>query len=128
MQLFISIVAGTAVGLAWLGIWALSLRSFGVPVFSRQDEDRVRRRERIKQMGKLRYVLIFGVAGSGLGFGLTVTTTGLLDHDSHSWAFAVGKLVFLSVFFGCFNGVRTWSEAFRDPVPFPPWDPPSIQS
>ena len=73
MQWFVSIVAGTALGLAWLGIWALSLRLFGVPVLSRQVEDRARRRERIKEMGKLWYILIFGVVGYGLAFGLGIT-------------------------------------------------------
>ena len=125
MQWFISIVAGIAVGLAWLSIWALSLRAFGIAVLSRQTEDRVRRRERIKQMGKLWYILIFGVVGYGLAFGLAITAAGFLDHDSHRWGFAIGKLVFLSVLFGCFHGVRTWNDAFRGPVPFPPnYGPP----
>lgn len=125
MEFSISIAAGIALGLAWLGIWALSLRSFGIAVFSRQAEDRVRRRERIKQMGKLWYILIFGVVGYGISFGLAITAAGFLDHDSHRWAIAMGKLVFSSVLFGCFHGVRTWSETFRDPVPFPPnYGPP----
>ena len=117
---FISIVAGIAVGLAWLAIWALSVRA----AFSRQAEDRVRRRERIKQMGKLWYILIFGVVGYGLAFGLVITAFGFLDHDSRGLGFSIGKVVFLSVLFGCFHGVRTWGEAFRDPVPFPPVYPP----
>ena len=124
MQWFISIGAGLAVGLAWMAIWALSLRAFGIAVFSRQAEDRVRRRERIKQMGKLWYILTFGVVGYGLSFGLGITAAGFLDHDSHGLGFSIGKLVFYSVFFGCFHGVRTWSEAFRDPRPFPPVYPP----
>ena len=124
MQWFVSIVAGIALGLAWLGIWALSLRLFGIPVLSRQVEDRVRRRERIKEMGKLWYTLIFGVVGYGLAFGLGITAAGLLDHDSRSLGFVIAKLVLSSVFFGCFHGVSTWSE-FRDPVPFPPTYPPT---
>ena len=119
MQWFISIVAGIAIGLAWLAIWALSLRAFGIAVFSRQAEDRVRRQERIKQMGKLWYILIFGVVGYGLAFGLAITAADLLDHDSHDLGFSIGKLVFLSVLFGCFHGVRTWGEAFRDPSSVP---------
>ena len=124
MQWLISIVAGIAVGLAWLAIWALSLRAFGIAAFSPQAEDRVRRRERIKQMGKLWYILIFGVVGYGLAFGLAITAAGFLDHDSHGLGFSIGKLVFSSVLFGCFHGVMTWSESFRDPVPFPPVYPP----
>jgi hypothetical protein len=124
VQWFISIVAGIAVGLAWLAIWALSLRAFGIAVFSRQAEDRVRRRERIKQMGKLWYILIFGVVGNGLAFGLAITAMDFLVHDFHGLGSSIGKFVFSSLLFGCFQGVRTWSEAFRDPVPFPPVYPP----
>ena len=120
MQWLISIVAGIAVGVAWLAIWALSLRSFGIAVFSRWAEDRIRRRERIKQMGKLWYILIFGVAGSGLTVGLAIAAADFLGHISHGWVSEIGKLVFLSVIVGWFQGARTWSEAFRDPVPFPP--------
>lgn len=120
MQWFISILAGIAIGLAWLAIWALSLRAFGIAVFSRQAEDRVRRRERIKQMGKLWYILIFGVVGHGLAFGLAITAASFLDHNSHGLGYWIVKLVFLSVLFGSLNGVRTWSETFRDPIPFPP--------
>jgi hypothetical protein len=120
VQWFISIVAGIAVGVAWLAIWALSLRSFGITVFSRLAEDRVRRRERIKKMGKLWYILIFGMAGSGLAVGLAITAADLLGNISHGWVSGIGKLAFLSVIFGWLQGARTWSEAFRDPVPFPP--------
>ena len=80
-------------------------------------------RERIKQMGKLWYTLIFGVIGYGLAFALAITAAGFLDDYPHRWGFTIGKLVLLSVFAGCFHGVRTWSD-FRDPVPFPPIYPP----
>lgn len=72
----------------------------------------------MKQMGKLRYILIFGVLGSGIAFGLGLTTADFLDHLWHGWGFGIAKLVFVSVLFGWFNGARTWSEGF--PVPFPP--------
>ena len=124
MQWFISIVAGIAVGVAWLTIWALSLRSFGIAVFSRRPEDRIRRRERIKQMGKLWYILIFGVAGSGLAVGLAIAAADFLGRISHGWVSEIGKLVFLSLIVGLFQGARIWNEAFRDPVPFPPNYPP----
>jgi hypothetical protein len=71
-------------------------------------------------MGKLRYVLIFGVFGPGLAFGLAFTIADVLDHTSHGWVFAVAKLVLLSALFGWQHGARTWSETFRDPIPFPP--------
>lgn len=125
MQWFISIAAGIAVAFAWLAIWALSLHAFGISAFARQVEDRASRRERIKRMGKLRYILIFGVLGSGLGFGLALVTADFLRHDSFGWISEIVKLAFLTVFFGWFLGARTWSETFRDPVPFPPNYPPA---
>ena len=124
MREFASIIAGVAVGFTWLAIWAFAFHVFGIAVFSRQPEDRANRRNRIRQMGKLRYILMFGVLGFGLAFGLALTTADLLRHDSHSWAFAAAKLFLICVLAGWFHGARTWSEAFRDPVPFPPDFPP----
>jgi hypothetical protein len=116
-------IVGVAVALAWTAIWAYCLHLFGIAfsaVFTRRPEDRASRRERIKEMGKLRYILIFGVLGSGLALGLGITTADLLAHESHSWGAVVWKLVLLSVLGGWFQGAWTWSENFRDPVPFPP--------
>lgn len=72
MRWFVSIILGIAVGLAWLAIWSYLLRLFGIAAFSRQAVDRASRRERLKQMGHRRYVLIFGVLGPGLAFGLAL--------------------------------------------------------
>ena len=120
MRYFVSIIAGIAVGLAWLAIWAYVLHAFGIALFQRKAEDRASRRERIRQMGKLRYILMFGVLGSGLAFGLALVTGDFLWHDSLGWTSEIAKLVFLTLLFGWFQGARTWSETFRDPVPFPP--------
>ena len=124
MRLFVSIIVVVTVGLAWLAIWASVLHVLGITVFSRKTEDRATRQERKKQLGKLRYILIFGVLGSGLAFGLGITAADVLRHDSHDWVSTIAKLVFLSVLFGWFQGARTWNEAFRNPVPFPPNYPP----
>jgi hypothetical protein len=124
---FVFIIIAIAVALAWMGIWAYCLHLFGfafLAVFSRKPEDRASRRERIKQMGKLRYILMFGVLGFGLALGLGITTADLLAQESHGWVAVVGKLVLLSVLGGWFQGARIWNEAFRDPVPFPPNYPP----
>jgi hypothetical protein len=122
----ISIAAGITVAFAWIGIWAFSLHALGIAPLRRRAEDRADRRERLKRMGKLRYILIFGMLGTGLAFGLAITAADFLEHNSHSWGLAIGKLVFLSVLFGWFSGARTWSEAFREPVPFPPnYAPPT---
>lgn len=124
MRDLISIIVGIAIGLAWLVIWHFfALHVFGIAVFRRKVEDRVSRRERIKQMGKLRYILMFGVLGFGLAFGLAMSTSDLLAHHPHGWISAIVKLVLFSVFFGWSDGARLWSEV-RDPVPFPPNYPP----
>lgn len=120
MQWFISISFGVAIGLAWLAIWALCLRTFGIAVFVTKAQDRSGRRDRIKQMGKLRYILIFGVLGFGITFGLAITAADFLGHISHGWIAEVGKFVFLAVIFGWLQGARNWNEALREPVPFPP--------
>jgi 4-amino-4-deoxy-L-arabinose transferase-like glycosyltransferase len=121
---FVSIIVGIAAGLVWLAIWSYSLHRFGIAAFSRQTEDHAGRRERIKQMGKLWYILIFGVLGSGPAFAVAITAADLLEQPSHGSMFAIAQLATLSVFFGCFHGSRVWSEAFRDSVPFPPNYPP----
>jgi hypothetical protein len=77
----VAVAVAVAVGLAWMAIWAYCLHLFGFAfsaVFTRSPEDRASRRERLKQMGKLRYILMFGVLGYGLALGLGITTGDLL--------------------------------------------------
>ena len=118
------IIIGVAVAVVWMAIWAFALHAFGIPVLRRTVEDRAIRRERIKQMGKVRYILIFGVLGYGIPFGLALTTADLLRHDPHDWISAATQFVLISVLAGWFHGAMTWSEHFRNPVPFPPSFPP----
>jgi len=124
---FVSTIVGVAVALGWMAIWAFGLRLFGIAfsaAFLQRPEDRARRRERIKRIGKLRYILIFGVLGFGLAIGLATTTGDLLAREFHGWFPIVEKFVLSSVLGGWFFGAWTWSENFRDPVPFPPHYPP----
>jgi len=122
-EFVISVALGVAVAFGWSAIWVAVLRVFAIPVLIRTPEDKAAQKQRIHQMGKLRYILIFGVLGSGIAFGLGLTTADFLDHLWHGWGFGIAKLVFVSVLFGWFNGARTWSEGF--PVPFPPNYPPA---
>ena len=124
MRWIVSAILGFAAALAWLAIWAFSLHLFGIAAFERQAKDRASRRERIKQMGKLRYILIFGLLGYGLAFGLAVTVNDWLVRTSHDWVLSTDKFVMSSVLYGWFYGAMTWRESFRDPVPFPPDYPP----
>jgi hypothetical protein len=119
-EFVIPILSGVALGLVWLAIWAVALRAFGILVLSRIPEERAHRRERLSRMGKLRYILIFGVFGYGLALGLGIATAGLIGHSSGGWVGAVARVLLVSLLGGWFNGARTWNEAVRDPVPFPP--------
>jgi hypothetical protein len=119
------VLAGIAVGLLWLAIWSGFLHVLGVVPIRRKLEDGSTRRERLKRLGKPKYILIFGVLGSGLGFGLVMITIDLVGDHSHGLAPELMKLLFSSVFFGLFQGFWGWHNAFREPVPFPPEYPPA---
>jgi hypothetical protein len=125
VHFFVSVIAGLAVGLAWVAIWAWALHASGIPVFKPQPEDRARRRERIKQMGKLRYIVLFGVLGFGLPLGLGVTTAQLMFHDIRGWASALMNILLFSVLGGWLHGAMNWSGAVGESVPFPPEFPPT---
>jgi len=63
------VVAGIAIAFAWLTIWAGFLHIFDLSPFRRKMTDRDVRRERLKALGKLRYILMFGVLGPDLRSG-----------------------------------------------------------
>jgi hypothetical protein len=115
-----AIVDGIGVGLVWLILWGFVLRVIGIPFLQRSAEDGASRRERLKRLGKVRYVLLFGILRFGLAFGLAIMAADLLERDSFKWGYELPKLAFLSIVFGLFQGVRNWSQAFCDPVPLPP--------
>jgi hypothetical protein len=111
------IIAGVAVGLAWLTLWVFLLRAFGL---DQKGEDSASRQKRLKQLGKGRYIALFGLLGPGLAFGLAMTTADVVRRGSSSWSYELLRLVFLSFFFGVFQGWWNWRRFFRDTVPFPP--------
>ena len=57
LEFVISIAIGVAVAAAWMAVWALMLRAFAIPVLMRSPEERAARKQRIFQMGKVRYIL-----------------------------------------------------------------------
>lgn len=116
------VVLGIAVGLAWLALWAISLRAFGIPALERSPEKRATRKERALAMGKLRYVLIFGMLGYGLSLGLSIVVASGTLHSS-AWR-ATTQLLIWTIGFGSMQGVATWNESFHGKVPFPPHYPP----
>jgi len=114
-----AVVAGSAVAVLWLLLWHVVLRACRIPVLWRNASDRDERRRRIKQLGKLKYVLLFGVLEFGVAFGLAGIVVDFIGRDSFNLGYELPKFFFYSVVFGSFMGVRNWGE-FRDPVPFPP--------
>ena len=120
VELVISIAIGVVVSAAWMVLWALVLRAFGIPVLGRSPEKQAAKKQRILQMGKLRYVLIFGVLGSGFGLGLGMATA-IIHVDDWRAAAIFGTSGLL---LGCFHSVRDWNQLFRTKVIFPPVYPP----
>jgi O-antigen/teichoic acid export membrane protein len=123
LEFVISVAIGVAVAAAWMAVWALMLSAFGIPVLMRSLEERAARKERILQMGRVRYILIFGVLGSGFGFGLGIAAATMMTHDSANWGRAAAIFGAVSIG-GCFNGIRGWNQLFHTEVPFPPVYPP----
>ena len=76
LELLLSSAVGIAVAIAWMATWTIIFRALGIPVFKRGPQERASRKERILQMGKLRYILVFGVLGYGFAFGLGVAIAG----------------------------------------------------
>jgi len=99
--------------MAWISLWALVLRAFGIPALTRSPEGRVARKERIIAMGKLRYVLIFGVLGNGLGLGLGNVVADTTGRHHFSAGRAATQLVISMVVFGLWHGVATWNNHFE---------------
>jgi hypothetical protein len=80
-------------------------------------------------MGKLQYILVYGILGYGCAMGLGIAAAIMLSHRlmSHrpvEWS--EGALLFgvIALLGGSLHGLRTWNELFRVDVPFPPVYPP----
>ena len=117
------ILAGMFAGVAWVVFWDYLLRAHNIPFLHRKREDRDRRRERLKQLGKLKYFVLFGVLGYGFAFALAMTVANGIRH-AFSWTSELLELPFLAVLFGLIYFFQHWDE-IRGPVPFPPnYQPP----
>jgi len=125
MREVVLVMFGIAVALVWTAIWTGLFHVLGVAPISRKVEDQASTRERLKRLGKLKYIVIFGVLGPGVAFGLGMITIDLAGHRSTGWLSELIKLVLFAVFFGLIQGPWRWHRAFRDPVPFPPVYPPA---
>jgi hypothetical protein len=118
------VIAGVAFAFALVGNLGGFPSYIGFSPFRRKIEDRASRRQRLKRLGKLRYILTFGVLGPGFAFGLAMITMDFLSNRSRGWVSESIKFAFCAVFFGLFQGFGSWRNELRDPVPFPPDYPP----
>lgn len=120
----LSIGIGVAICFAWLGIWALMLRAFGVPIWTSRPEEREAYRQRIIRLGRLRYVLVFGIFGIGFGLGFAIATSIVFfdpsPHAAPDWMRFVGLFVVVALTAGLIQGTRNWNENFREAASFPP--------
>ena len=121
----ISYAVGVAGAFAWMANWVVVRRACGIPVLIRTQEERAAKKQRLLQMGKLRYILIVGVLGNGfvLALGIAIAFAFMTKYDSANWG-EVATLLALYLVTGCIDGVRTWNALFRNEVPFPPFYPP----
>jgi len=111
---------GLLVGFLWLLLWGIALRTPLLVWFMRTPEERAKRQQRFMRMGRVRYVLLVGILGRGLAFGLGMTIAGIADDGVASWGRTIAKLIILSLFWGGYYGSTSWDMHFRSEVPFPP--------
>lgn len=124
-EFVIPVAVGTVIGFAWMVVWALVLRAFGIQTLTRTPEERATRKQRILQMGKFRYIVIFGVLGNGFALGLGIGIALMTSRPRYDWGLGARIFGAMALVAGCMNGIRTWNELFRAEVPFPPHYPPS---
>lgn len=128
-EFVISVALGVAVAFGWSAIWVAVLRVFAIPVLIRTPEEKAAQKQRIHQMGKLRYILIFGLLGNGLAMGLGIAAAIMMSRhliSPHSVDWGEGAVIFAAIALlgGGLHGLRTWNQLFRVEVPFPPVYPP----
>ena len=89
-------------------LWRVALAAFGFPIIPRSPEARAIYRRRKLEMGKARYMVLFGILGYGFGFGLALTASDITMVGA-SWLTAV-RFLFGVLFFGIWMGLRNWNE------------------
>jgi hypothetical protein len=116
-------LVGSVVVLALMGIWSGVLYLVGKPIFVfgafRGKMPAMERRARIRELGKFRYYLVYGVLGSGLPVGLGMVSLDLFNNTPWNWRSESMKLLFMTLLFSALS-VRSWSEAIGESVSYPP--------
>ena len=119
----IPVAIGASVALGWLLLWTVVLRALGIKLPGPPLDKEVDR-QRALEMGKFRYVMIYGVMGWGFAIGLGL---GLgMEYGRHPFHWASFGFLFavMTLGNGVFRGLSSWSKLFQEPVPFPPPLPP----
>jgi hypothetical protein len=119
-----SIGLGLLVGFAWLLVWGIVLRAPIIVWLVRSPEERALRKQRFTRMGRLRFILLVGILGTGLAFALSMTVSGIMYGGTLSWRWMNAKVVFMSLSFGIFQGSISWDSHFQKEIAFPPHYPP----
>jgi len=76
----------------------------------RTPEERAAGAQRILQMGRLRYTLIFGILGNGLGYALVLMIAIFPRHAPFHWGLRVFLTAVAAILFGSLHGLRTWKR------------------
>ena len=118
MREFVLIIAGITAFTGWMLLWLLLLRIFEPQPFL-WKLSKLEKRERMMSMGKLRYLFVYGVLGSGMAWALAMTIIMTFDRPV-DWEYRCIMLLLLALAFGIFHGTRNWRRTFWEPVPYPP--------
>lgn len=108
---------------AWTAMCVLVMRAFGISSWTLTPAQQATRKQSFLQLGRWRYVLIFGILCHGFAMGFGIATAIAIMSGTHR-STAVVIFGTIAVFTSCMSGIRTWNELFRTEVPFPPLYPP----
>ena len=97
-----------AAAFVWIALWRVALGAFGFPIMARTPEARASYRRRQLDMGKARYMVVFGILGYGFAFGLSLSVPDMTVHGAR-WLTAI-RFLFGVLFFGIWMGLRNWNE------------------
>lgn len=103
-----SLAMSAAAALVWMVLWRVALGAFGFPIIARTPEARATYRRRQLDIGKARYMVLFGILGYGFAFGLALSVPDMSLHGAR-WLTAI-RFLFGVLFFGLWMGLRNWKE------------------
>jgi hypothetical protein len=115
------VLAIVGAGLAWTAIWVALLHVLRLARFLGPIEGLALKQERLRRIGKTKYILTFGVMGAGVWYaGMMVIIDLIWRSRPLQWEVEISKFAFLAILFGCFMGYRNWGRTFDEPTPYSP--------